>query len=68
MANLGDCFTRAFQPDDAKEEGSKVLPQIIFAWLYRIEDSLLTALQERRPLALIIYAHYLVLLGQLREK
>lgn len=33
-----------------------------FFWLYRVEDDFVLCLQQQRPIALVIYAHFVVLL------
>jgi hypothetical protein len=35
---------------------------VVFAWLYRMSDEFLDRLQQRGPLPLIIYAHFIVLM------
>ncbi|CAG8971465.1 hypothetical protein HYALB_00002049 [Hymenoscyphus albidus] len=40
-------------------------PQVVFAWLYRISDEFVATLQQRRPISLVILAHFCVLFNSL---
>ena len=40
-------------------------PQLVFVWLYRLSDEFVLCLQQRKPIALVILAHIVVLLNDL---
>lgn len=40
-------------------------PQVVFAWLYRVSDEFVLTLQQRRPIPLVILAHFCVLFNSL---
>ena len=40
-------------------------PQLVFVWLYRLNDDFVLCLQQRKPIALVILAHIIVLLNDL---
>jgi hypothetical protein len=40
-------------------------PQIVFVWLYRLQDEFVGCLHQRRPIPLVILAHFCVLLSDL---
>lgn len=65
--NAVTLLERSFR--DAYEDDGNELPRLqsshVFAWMYRLSDAFLASLAERRPLALVIYAHYLVLFHEL---
>lgn len=41
---------------------------IIFGWLYRLSEDFVTALQAKKPVALVIFAHYCILLREAEEQ
>jgi hypothetical protein len=40
-------------------------PQVVFVWLFRLKDRFVECLQHRHPVALVILAHFCVLLNDL---
>ena len=44
---------------------SQTSPQTVFVWLYRVSDEFISCLQRRDPIALVILAHFCVLLNDL---
>lgn len=68
MDNLEDSFSRALQPADTDGQEFRVISHLIFKFLFQLEEQFLQALQAKRPLALIIYAHYMALFAQLHDK
>lgn len=64
LDELRSCFGSAFERR-IESNSIKVCSPMIFAWLYRLEEGYLATLQAKRPMALVILAHYLVLLSQL---
>lgn len=72
LSALRTCFATAFErrPEVAGGGGgggTKTQSPMIFAWMYRIDESFQQALQERRPMALVILAHYMVLFARLED-
>ncbi|CZR62739.1 related to C6 finger domain protein [Phialocephala subalpina] len=49
---------------DASDETS-LSSHIVFAWMYRMSDEFAQGLREKHPLALALFAHYMVLLKEL---
>ena len=45
----------------------KVCSHMIFAWIYRCKEDYLSSLQTRRPMALVMLAHFCVLLALLKD-
>lgn len=64
LDELRSCFGSAFERR-IESNTIKVCSPMVFAWLYRLEEGYLATLQAKRPMALVILAHYLVLLSQL---
>lgn len=64
LDELRSCFGKAFERR-IESNSIKVCSPMIFAWLYKLEEGYLATLQAKRPMALVILAHYLVLLSQL---
>ncbi|KAK3717446.1 transcription factor [Vermiconidia calcicola] len=66
VESLERCFIDTFSTDP---DSSDDIPatQHIFTWLYRIPSEFVVSLQDRRPLALVIFAYFDVLLYQLRD-
>ncbi|KAK4496409.1 hypothetical protein PRZ48_012389 [Zasmidium cellare] len=64
LDELRKCFGTAFERR-IESNTIKICSQMVFAWLYRLEEHYLATLQAKRPMALVILAHYLVLLSQL---
>jgi hypothetical protein len=40
---------------------------VMFAWLYRVSDAFTERLQQRNPTALIVYAHFVVLMHEMER-
>ncbi|KAF2166973.1 hypothetical protein M409DRAFT_66473 [Zasmidium cellare ATCC 36951] len=64
LDELRNCFGSAFERR-IDSNSIKICSHMVFAWLYRLEEHYLATLQAKRPMALVILAHYLVLLSQL---
>ncbi|KAI5360179.1 putative zn(2)-C6 fungal-type DNA-binding domain-containing protein [Septoria linicola] len=45
----------------------KLCTHLVFAWIYRCREDYLSSVQTRRPMALVILAHYCVLLSLLKD-
>ena len=58
-------LSRSFPSTSIPGQGSQTSPQIIFVWLYRLSDDFMQRLQQRDPIALVIFAHFCVLLNNL---
>ncbi|PLB52226.1 putative Zn(II)2Cys6 transcription factor [Aspergillus steynii IBT 23096] len=65
LERLSQCYDVIFDPHVSLTD-SVLWPQI-FGWLYMLPDRLLLDLRDRRPLALVIFSHYTVLLHVLDE-
>ncbi|EGP83227.1 uncharacterized protein MYCGRDRAFT_77156 [Zymoseptoria tritici IPO323] len=62
--DLQKCFDSAFW----RQQGSDVIrvhSPAVFGWLYRLNAEYLKALQDGKPMALVIYAYYMVLFARL---
>jgi hypothetical protein len=55
------CFEATYGKSDGTYVGGGE-NQVIFIWLYRIEDSFVGSLQQKQPIALIILAYYALLI------
>jgi hypothetical protein len=44
---------------------SQMFPQQVFVWVYQLEDKFVSLLQEGKPIALVILAHFCILLNGL---
>ncbi|KAJ9134135.1 hypothetical protein NKR23_g10366 [Pleurostoma richardsiae] len=63
--SMASTFASVYLPREAlSSSASKPFSHLIFAWLYLMSDSLACYMRERRPTALIILAHYAVLLKE----
>lgn len=66
LERLTACFENAnnmaLSPDDIQARIRAVMK-----WLYGLEDGYLQALQKKRPVALVILAHFAVLLHEVRQ-
>ena len=61
-----DELARSFPPTSVPGQGSsQTSPQTIFVWLYRLSDDFVQRLQRRDATALVILAHFCVLLNNL---
>jgi hypothetical protein len=54
------CFENRYGGSDSEYH-------VVFAWLYRMSDEFLEQLQQRRPIPLIIYAHFVVLMHDMER-
>lgn len=64
LNELRTCFGSVFELV-TESNTMKIQSHQVFAWLYRLKADYLATLQAKRPMALVILAHYLVLLSQL---
>lgn len=74
VEELQVCFSAVFVRSDRSpgeriggREGIRVNSHQVFSWLYRLHHDYLISLQDRRPMSLVILAHFLVLLAQLKD-
>ncbi|KAG0649895.1 Aspergillopepsin-2 [Hyphodiscus hymeniophilus] len=59
-------LSRSFPPNSTSgSRPSQTSPQTAFVWLWRLSDEFLSCLQKRDPIALVILAHFCVLLNDL---
>ncbi|EME83826.1 uncharacterized protein MYCFIDRAFT_44351, partial [Pseudocercospora fijiensis CIRAD86] len=66
LDRLHDCYVSTFEYDGQK--GVKICCHMVFAFLYRCKEDYTSSIQSKRPMALVILAHYLVLLAQLKKE
>lgn len=59
---LKSSFETAFERQNNQ---LKTKSHLILAWMYRIDEDFQIALQERRPMALVILAHYMAIFAKL---
>lgn len=64
LDELRICFGGVFERR-IESNTIKTCAHLVYAWLYRLKEDYLATLQDKRPMALVILAHYLVLLSQL---
>jgi hypothetical protein len=57
---LQECYTNRYGGVDSEYH-------VVFAWLYRMSDAFTERLQQRDPIALIIYAHFAVLMQEMEK-
>ncbi|KAE8443882.1 hypothetical protein EG329_001291 [Mollisiaceae sp. DMI_Dod_QoI] len=62
LDDLGRSFSASTVPGTRATQPS---PQIVFVWLYRLQDEFVEFLIQRRPIPLIILAHFCVLFNDL---
>lgn len=60
--NLSRCYACIFAADGNSITGHS---QTVFIWLYRISDDFVLCLQQRQPMALTIFAYFVVLMNEL---
>lgn len=61
-----DNLSRSYHAVTAERNAAgHVSTQVIFVWLYRLSDEFLDCLQQREPMALTIFAFFVVLLREL---
>lgn len=65
--SLRDSYRASFE-NRTRDGAAEIRQDQIWAWLYRMEDDFITALHQKRPPALIIYAHFVVLLAQVQQQ
>jgi len=49
----------------SSRKASQIFPQLVLLWLYLLEDDFVRLLQEGKPIALVILAHFCILLNSL---
>ena len=59
------CFQETYGSSAETKPVADIKFQTIFVWLYRLEDAFVDSLKEREPIALVILAHFAVLLQTL---
>lgn len=57
---LRNCYSSRYDGEDSEYH-------VVFAWLYKMSDSFLNRLQQRDPILLIIYAHFVVLMHEMER-
>jgi hypothetical protein len=57
---LQECYTNRYGGVDSEYH-------VVFAWLYRMSDAFTERLQQRDPITLIIYAHFIVLMHEMER-
>lgn len=62
VEDLRSSFETAFVHQDGR---TNIKSQHILAWMYRLDEDFQKSLQERRPMALVILAHYAVVFARL---
>jgi hypothetical protein len=60
---LQRCYSDTFSAYDNPTS----LTRAVFAWFYRLEPGFVAALKTKRPFALIVYAHFTVMIHQARH-
>ena len=65
---LEECFVSALEVDGGADGCAVVHSRVVFRWIFHADDKFASSLQERRPLALIIFAHWMVLFSLLGQK
>ncbi|OJD34016.1 c6 zinc finger protein [Diplodia corticola] len=58
--DVSRCFACVF--DDSSSSASS---QTVFIWMYRVSDDFVLCLQQRQPVALTVFAYFVVLLNEL---
>ncbi|KXT02670.1 hypothetical protein AC578_1127 [Pseudocercospora eumusae] len=66
LERLHECYVATFEYNGQK--GIKISSHMVFAFLYRCKEEYTSSIQSKRPMALVILAHYLVLLAQLKKE
>ncbi|EME44554.1 hypothetical protein DOTSEDRAFT_172825 [Dothistroma septosporum NZE10] len=66
LDDLRTCFSELFEKHSNSSE-VKLASQNIFVWLYRLDGDYIASIQSKRPMALVILAHYLVLMSQNKQ-
>ncbi|KAL7621603.1 hypothetical protein AAE478_008928 [Parahypoxylon ruwenzoriense] len=67
LNGLEQSFLDTFGDDDSLDQPREALFQNVMAWLYRLEDDFVCRLEEKQSLALIILAHFAVLIRPLES-
>ncbi|KAH8686094.1 C6 zinc finger protein [Tricladium varicosporioides] len=61
-----DALAKSFPAEAAPgTRATQASPQVTFVWFYRVSDTFVQRLQERRPLALLILSYFCVVLNDL---
>ncbi|XXG96839.1 hypothetical protein Hte_003130 [Hypoxylon texense] len=66
LHDMQGIFEETFGKSDGSRSGS-LCNRFVFGWLYRMEDSFVGCIRAAEPLALLILAHYAVLLGTMKQ-
>lgn len=60
--DISRCFACVF---DESRPSPSAFSQTVFIWLYRVSDDFVLCLQQRQPVALTIFAYFVVLMNEL---
>ncbi|GME27561.1 putative rta1 domain protein [Neofusicoccum parvum] len=60
--DISRSYAAVFGPDGAGMAGYS---QNIFIWLYRVSDDFVLCLQQKQPMALTVFAHFVVLMNEM---
>ncbi|KAL0261528.1 hypothetical protein SLS55_002958 [Diplodia seriata] len=65
--DVSRCFACIFDDggDRSSPSSASTTSQTVFIWLYRVSDDFVLCLQQRQPVALTIFAYFVVLLNEL---
>jgi hypothetical protein len=58
-------LSKSFPPSSAQGTRIETSPQYVFTWMIRLADDFVDCLQQRKPVSLVILAHFCVLLNDL---
>ncbi|CAI0653929.1 unnamed protein product [Colletotrichum noveboracense] len=65
VTDLSECFAKSFGTAQKPRHAFDGKMEIIIAWVYRMEDEFVECLKEKKHVALLILAHFVVLLKTL---
>ncbi|KAK1853984.1 C6 finger domain-containing protein [Colletotrichum chrysophilum] len=65
VTDLSECFAKTFGTAQKPRHAFDGKMEIIIAWVYRMEDEFVECLKEKKHVALLILAHFVVLLKTL---
>ncbi|KAL4779922.1 hypothetical protein BJX76DRAFT_364802 [Aspergillus varians] len=66
LDDLGGCFEEAYQRRRTRCHPTDLMP-FAMGWTFRLPEEMINRLEEREPIALIILAHWAILLRYMRE-
>ncbi|KAF7595723.1 hypothetical protein BBP40_005168 [Aspergillus hancockii] len=66
VRSLGDIFDEVYNGRSAGKDGVTMLPHVI-GWVYRLPEQFILLLENKDPLALIILAHWSILLRYMKS-